>query len=345
MRSEMSMNAAVEPPTVDLHAGAGDCGRDHVATQPGDEVARRRRPGATTWAAPGSPRCSRPGSCRGAPTAATSGSASPTAATTGRSAAAPPEGTSATSEQRAVEALAEARAEQVVGPALGRRRRERSRVGLAEPHRQRRRGEREQDDEAGDQVAPRAVARRASAQRTHMPWRTRSGCISASTWLRFTQGSRRLLIFVPGEPEQRGEQRDRGDAPRPRRRPRSAKPIVVTVGMPGDDEPADRDHDGGPREHDRHARGAVGVTGGFGDGHPGRELLAVAGDDEQRVVDADAEPDHRGDRRGDLGDVEEVREDGDRRQPDARGRRARCRSARPSRRPSRTRSAGRSSRR
>ena len=46
--------------------------------------------------------------------------------------------------------------------------------------------------------------------------------------------------------------------------------------------------------------------------HPGAPLRLVAGDDEQRVVDADAEPDHRRERRRDgrdLGDLADQRDD------------------------------------
>ena len=64
-----------------------------------------------------------------------------------------------------------------------------------------------------------------------------------------------------------------------------------------------------------------------GVGLPGGAVLAVAGDDEQGVVDADAQPDHRADGRRGGGDVH--------------GRRpaARCRRARRRRRPARARSA------
>ena len=39
------------------------------------------------------------------------------------------------------------------------------------------------------------------------------------------------------------------------------------------------------------------------------EVLAVAGDDEQRVVDADAEADHRSELGGELGDRDDVGEE------------------------------------
>ena len=45
------------------------------------------------------------------------------------------------------------------------------------------------------------------------------------------------------------------------------------------------------------------------------ESLPVAGDDEQRVVDADAEPDHDPEERREVGDVEDVAEDDDEAHP------------------------------
>ena len=68
---------------------------------------------------------------------------------------------------------------------------------------------------------------------------------------------------------------------------------------------------------------AIGGAGGVLDAHALVEVLAVAGDDEQRVVDADAEADHRAQDQRELGDVDEGRQ-----HADARRRRRRCPSAR-----------------
>ena len=48
------------------------------------------------------------------------------------------------------------------------------------------------------------------------------------------------------------------------------------------------------------------------DVHPEREPVAMAGDDEERVVDPDAEADHRPQRRRDVRDVGHVAEQADR---------------------------------
>ena len=57
----------------------------------------------------------------------------------------------------------------------------------------------------------------------------------------------------------------------------------------------------GTREDHREPGGGVGLAGGLGYGHAGGEVLAVAGQDEERVVDADAEGEHQADDGGDLG--------------------------------------------
>ena len=148
-----------------------------------------------------------------------------------------------------------------------------------------------------------------------MPWRMRSGCISASTWLRFTQGSRRLLIFVPASPSNAGSNVIAAIT-ETATTTADAKPMVVTVGMPATTRPQIAITTVVPANTTAMPDVPLAWPGRIGDRHPGRHLLAVTGDDEQRVVDADAEPDHRGDRGGDLGDVEEVGEHRDRREAD-----------------------------
>ena len=77
---------------------------------------------------------------------------------------------------------------------------------------------------------------------------------------------------------------------------------------PSTNRPEQRDDHGGAGEQHRpaggvqraHARG-LGVAAGL-------DRVAVAGDDEQRVVDADAEADQGGERGGEGGDVDRVRE-------------------------------------
>lgn len=64
-------------------------------------------------------------------------------------------------------------------------------------------------------------------------------------------------------------------------------------GNPGDREGQERDDDGHTRERDGRARSRDGAGGRLGGRQPGGQVLAVAGDDEQRVVDPDRESDHQ----------------------------------------------------
>jgi hypothetical protein len=93
----------------------------------------------------------------------------------------------------------------------------------------------------------------------------------------------------------------------------------------GDREPADGDDHRHSGEQDRGAGRGDGPPGGLLDGHPEAQVLAVAGDDEQGVVDADAQTDHRGqggghgvhvDDRGDQGDQAHAGHQADQGDPD-----------------------------
>jgi hypothetical protein len=72
-----------------------------------------------------------------------------------------------------------------------------------------------------------------------------------------------------------------------------------------------RDHHGGAGEQHGPPGGVERDGHRLAHGVAVVELLAVAGDDEQRVVDADAQPDHHAQERGEVGDGHEVAEDGD----------------------------------
>src|SRR5690349_4581536 len=69
--------------------------------------------------------------------------------------------------------------------------------------------------------------------------------------------------------------------------------------------------DGGAREDDRPSGGGDGVGGGLGDGEAALQPAPVPGHDEQRVVDADAEPDQRAEHGGEVGDGHDVPEEPD----------------------------------
>ena len=74
-------------------------------------------------------------------------------------------------------------------------------------------------------------------------------------------------------------------------------------------EPADRDGDREPGEERRATRGGAGLCGGVRGREPLVQELPEARDDEERVVDPDAEPDHRDEERRDRVDVGEARDD------------------------------------
>ena len=113
-----------------------------------------------------------------------------------------------------------------------------------------------------------------------------------------------------GEAEQAGEQRDggrHGDGDDERHG--GAHPADGREA--GEEQAEDGDDDGGAGEQHGLAGGGDGGAGGVGDAHALVEVLAVPGDDEQGVVDADAEADHGAQDEGELGDVEEGRQDAD----------------------------------
>ena len=75
-----------------------------------------------------------------------------------------------------------------------------------------------------------------------------------------------------------------------------------------------------PGEQHRPARGVERLDRRLLAGQPPQHALAVAGDDEQRVVDADAEPDQQRELARERGHVDRVREQADHRDPGARAR-------------------------
>ena len=72
---------------------------------------------------------------------------------------------------------------------------------------------------------------------------------------------------------------------------------------------ADRDRDSQAGEEHGAARGGAGLGGGVDRGQPLMQELSEARDDEQRVVDADTEADHRHEQRRDRVDVGQAGED------------------------------------
>ena len=92
--------------------------------------------------------------------------------------------------------------------------------------------------------------------------------------------------------------------------PAAARPITDRNGMLTTQQADQGDDHGHAGEHDGAAGGARRLGHGLAQLHALGQVLLVAGEDEQRVVDADGEAEHRGqDRRG-LGQVDHARERG-----------------------------------
>ena len=118
---------------------------------------------------------------------------------------------------------------------------------------------------------------------------------------------RQLVDLGAGEAEQRRQQRDgrdHRDQHNNRRRDTHHRHRRDT----GEVQAEDGDHDGRAREQHGLSGGGVGGAGGVGDAHALVHVLAVTGDDEERVVDADSEPDHHAD---DLRDARHFAEPGE----------------------------------
>ena len=207
--------------------------------------------------------------------------------------------------QRPVGAGAEALVDQVVGLPGHRVGGIVARVGEAEPHAERRRGERQQHRGGSDRRDPRPALDPACP--------ARGGRVRAAVALVEVAAEERQPPLVHARPEvgeQRWQEGDRGrrdDEHRDRGRERHP----VHVREAGQAETEDRDHHG--RAGDDHAAPGgghrlddrvVGVLAGV-------QRAAEAGEDEQRVVDPDPDPDQAGDGRGPVGDVDEVREQED----------------------------------
>ncbi len=85
-----------------------------------------------------------------------------------------------------------------------------------------------------------------------------------------------------------------------------ATPPPVTNGIPATSRPEDRHDDRAAGEDHRLSCRCQGSADRFGDRHPLGQVLAVPGDQEERVVDADAEPDHGRQLRRPRRDVDQV---------------------------------------
>ena len=137
-------------------------------------------------------------------------------------------------------------------------------------------------------------------------------CVGSRCARRLTPGSDHLSILRPTKPRSAGRSVTAASIV-------VSTPIAIAIDTPRmidvfiSQQAEHRDHDRGAGEQHR-------ATGGVDRAHdaalgvePGVEVLAVAGDDEQRVVDADTDADHRHRGGGEVGHVDEVADDEDQR--------------------------------
>ena len=201
-------------------------------------------------------------------------------------------------DQRAVGAGSETVRDQVVGPPLRARLRHRPLVGEAEAERRHRRRQGEQQDRGADGVRRRVPSHVGAPP---APPEAR-GVLAAGA---------APVDPVARDPQQRRQQgdgcehhhqHDQGDPDAPGGDERD----------PGDGETQDRHDDGATGEDDRPAGGGQRAADGVLDVAALGEVLTEPGQDEQRVVDADAESDHRSDDDRPAGDVDEVGHHGQR---------------------------------
>ena len=203
---------------------------------------------------------------------------------------------------RAVEPGAEALGELVEGDALGRVGGGVAVVGHADAHAERRDGDGAHGAEAGDGVADRVapdVVRPAAGERLLGGL----GDVGLAV-------DRQLVDLRAGQAEQAGEQRD-GGRHRDGHHQGHGGTHAADGREAGEEEAEDGDDDGGAGEQHGLAGGGDGGAGGVLDAHALVEVLAVPGDDEQRVVDAHAEADHGAEDQGELRDVQEGGEHAD----------------------------------
>ena len=110
---------------------------------------------------------------------------------------------------------------------------------------------------------------------------------------------------VAGDAEEGGQQRDGGEH-HDQHDQRGGHTGGGHEGHAGDGETEDGDHDGAAGEDHGLTGGGGGATGGLDDRHALREVLAVAGDEEEGVVDAHTDADHGDHLRRPRRDVDEV---------------------------------------
>ncbi len=241
-------------------------------------------------------------------TCATSGVCSIAAATFCIAATSPGDRTSLATSNGPLKPGPEALAQQVVGAAGRELGRVVARVGDAEPQPERREREHDQEHEAADRDRPRVPL--ATCGSSAPRWSAPAGFASSPS------GSDHLSIVWPTKPstagssvtaarhhEQHRERRRRSTSPRMNDTPITNRPSSEMTTVP-------------PANSTARPLVSIACTTAASGSTPSCKRLSIAGADEQRVVDTDTDPDHRGDLRRERRNVEHARKQRDDREPD-----------------------------
>ena len=206
-------------------------------------------------------------------------------------------------QQRAVEPRSEPLGEEVVGQAARLGLRRGPVIGEPELHREQRDREDEQDRDRAHEVPPGMPLHLVAPPGPH----GRLGGLQLLRGLALAVHAQ-LVDRVPREAEERGQQRDgRDDGHQDHDRRGGRHHADERDPRDPQAQERDRDHDAG--EHDGLPRGGGRQADRVQRVHALVQVLPVARDDEQGVVDPDAQPDHRRQDRGELRHGRERRQD------------------------------------
>ena len=200
-------------------------------------------------------------------------------------------------DQRAVAAGSERSGGQVVGPALGSRLGQRPLVGIAQAQGQHGRGQHQEQDRGADGIGP-GVAGHVLAPAP--PARAVRDAVASPD-----AADSEPIDPRTGEAEERGQQRDRGDH-HDQHEHRDRDPGGGHHRHAGDRQAEDGDDHGAAGEDDGLTGGLDGTADRLLDRHATCEVLAVPGDEEEGVVDADTEADHAAQLGHPAGDLDQV---------------------------------------
>ena len=204
---------------------------------------------------------------------------------------------------RAVEARPEALGQQVVGPPAGLGGRLRALVGGPEAHEQRRRRQREDQHEDDGEHDLRVRGHEAAPAGDGRPLARRLGVVQRAH-------ERDLQpVDLVAEERQHGRQQGVRDQHRGEHAEGAADAELGDEVEPDERQAGHRDRDREAGEEHGAAGGRACLGGRIARREPVVEELSEARDDEQRVVDADAQPDHRDEDRRDRVDVGQAGED------------------------------------